>query len=313
MWRPLSPADLDVWHALVEAVQDHDRINERVTRGDLEAFLARPGLETDTVLAVDDHGRAVAWGRNVRREAADGTSTVFLNGGVTPDRRGQGLGRDLLARQVSRAREMSADRIGAFVEQHVAGRRALFERAGFAPVRWSSELQRPLPPERRPAVALPDGLEVRPLASADRGHVVAAFNDAFDGQWGTPRYTADSWHEQVEGDEAFRADLSVVVVDTQAADALVGFVVNAEYVEDWPAFGYSEGYTEYVGVVPSHRGRGIATALLELTADRFHELGHTFATLNVDADNPTGAGSLYRAVGYREHHTTTFHSMNGAP
>ncbi|MGA9747571.1 MAG: GNAT family N-acetyltransferase [Nocardioides sp.] len=311
MWRHLTPADLDNWHALVDDVQDHDRLNERLTRVDLEAFLGRPGVETDTWLYVVDGG-ALAWGRNVRRETADGTSTVFLNGGVAPDSRGRGIGRELLTRQVTRAQEMTSDRIGTFVEQHLTGRRVLFEQAGFVPVRWSSELRRPLPPERASAVLLPDGLELRPWRTTAGASVLTAFNTAFDGQWGTPRYTTGSWQERIEGDEAFRADLSAVVVDTHAAGDVVGFVVNAEYVEDWPAFGYSEGYTEYVGVVPSHRGRGIATALLELTADRFHELGHTFATLNVDADNPTGAGALYRSVGYREHHTTTFHSMNGA-
>lgn len=231
---------------------------------------------------------------------------------MAPDSRHRGIGRELLARQVTLAQATTSDRIGAFVEEHLAGRRALFERTGFMPVRWSSELRRPLPPARASAGLLPGGLELRPWSTTQRAAVVKAFNLAFDGQWGTPRYTTGSWQERIEDDKAFRADLSAVVVDTHAAGDVVGFVVNAEYVEDWPAFGYTEGYTEYVGVVPSHRGRGIATALLELTADRFQALGHTFATLNVDADNPTGAGALYRSVGYQEHHVTTFYANEGA-
>jgi ribosomal protein S18 acetylase RimI-like enzyme len=101
-----------------------------------------------------------------------------------------------------------------------------------------------------------------------------------------------------------------VVVDTdEPGDPVVAYVLNTEYAHDWAAQGFTEGYTELLGVRREWRGRGLATYLLGRTGRVFAAVGHPFATLGVDADNPTGALALYRSLGYEPAHRTTYYSI----
>lgn len=184
--------------------------------------------------------------------------------------------------------------------------------AGLRPVRWYTELRRPLAGvEEQAERRLEASYELRPYAAVDPARVVEAFNLAFAGQWGTPLQTEQSWAAQVHGDEAFRPEQSRVIVDTAVPEEpVVGFVINAEYVEDWPQYGYTEGYTEYLGVVPAARGRGLGRVLLDQSAVLFADRGHPYATLAFDTGNPTAAGRLYESVGYQKRHTTVFHAID---
>jgi ribosomal protein S18 acetylase RimI-like enzyme len=112
-------------------------------------------------------------------------------------------------------------------------------------------------------------------------------------------------------DEDFRPGMSYVVVDvTRADEPVVAYVLNAEYTADWEAQGFPEGYTEVLGVRRDWRKRGLATHLLELSAATFAAAGHPYATLGVDMDNPSGASSLYRSLGYEPAHDTTYWSVD---
>ena len=59
------------------------------------------------------------------------------------------------------------------------------------------------------------------------------------------------------------------------------------------------GWISEIGVLKSHRGRGIADALLRRSFATFAERGFGRVMLNVDAENPTGATALYERVGMR--------------
>ncbi len=328
-WRPLTGDDLDLWHALVEHVQNSDKEKERVTHADLRDYLTRQttDLTRNTLIGLDQDGAARAWGRVTSREGERQPVLVHVTGGVDPGWRGRGIGREVLAWQLVRARELAAQRreqagaagqpaptfqIGRFVEEQHADRRALVVAAGLRPVRWYTELRRPLAGvEDQGDRRLGASYELRPYAAVDPARVVEAFNLAFAGQWGTPLQTDQSWAAQVDGDEAFRPEQSRVIVDTALPEEpVVGFVINAEYVEDWPQYGYTEGYTEYLGVIPSAQGRGLGRMLLDLSAVLFADRGHPYATLAFDTGNPTSAGRLYESVGYQKQHTTVFHAID---
>lgn len=95
----------------------------------------------------------------------------------------------------------------------------------------------------------------------------------------------------------------------EPGEPVVAYVINTEYTHDWAAQGFTEGYTELLGVRRAWRKRGLATHLLELSAEVFAAAGHPYATLGVDADNPTGASALYRSLGYEPVHRTTYYSI----
>jgi ribosomal protein S18 acetylase RimI-like enzyme len=63
--------------------------------------------------------------------------------------------------------------------------------------------------------------------------------------------------------------------------------------------GFSEGYTDLLGVRREFRGLGIATALLADAMRRFAAEGLDVASLDVDSENPTGALALYLKMGYQ--------------
>ena len=59
------------------------------------------------------------------------------------------------------------------------------------------------------------------------------------------------------------------------------------------------GWVGEIGVLATHRGRGIAGALLRRSFATFAARGFGRVMLNVDAENPTGATALYEGVGMR--------------
>jgi ribosomal protein S18 acetylase RimI-like enzyme len=77
-----------------------------------------------------------------------------------------------------------------------------------------------------------------------------------------------------------------------------------------------DGYIVSVGVLPTHRGRGIAQALLRRAFADIAAAGFPNATLTVDSENSTGAVELYRSVGMepiRETHIFERASREGSP
>lgn len=325
-WRGLSAADFVPWFELVSRIQDHDAEKERTRFADFETVARQSWVDlgVDFLAAVDADGVFRAVGRNAFRPGATDALTVTLVGGVDPDWRGRGLGRSLLQWQRARAVQNIADlravnargaelpaRIGCFVEEQIESRARLLEANGFEPSRWFTELRRPLAPAPAdpPPLAI-DGVRLEPFSDALAERARVAHNEAFLDHWGSNPHDPESWRTNFLEDEAFRPAQSFAIVDTRAAnESVVAYVVNTEYVDDWPSQGFTEGYTELLGVRREWRGRGLATYLLGRTARVFAAAGHPFATLGVDADNSTGALALYRSLGYEPAHRTTYYSI----
>ncbi len=59
------------------------------------------------------------------------------------------------------------------------------------------------------------------------------------------------------------------------------------------------GSIDLVGVVRSHRGRGVGSALLRAAFAEQHRRGAASVRLSVDSANPTGAVRLYERMGMR--------------
>ena len=278
-------------------------------------------LQADARVLVDSDGLFRAYGRNAFRPAAGDDVSVVLLGGVDPDWRGRGIGRRLLAWQRERAVRNVADlraaapgelpaRIGRGIEDQVTENARLFTAAGFAATRWFVEQRRPLTGLGEPRPLDVDGLRVEPYGDAHAERLRLAHNEAFADHWGSNPHDAESWRTSLLEDDTFRPRQSFVIVDENTAgEPVVGYAVNFEYEQDWAELGFTEGYTEMLGVLRPWRGRGLAKHLLQLTAHAFAEAGHPYATLDVDADNPTGAVALYESLGYLPVHRATYYSV----
>ncbi len=174
-----------------------------------------------------------------------------------------------------------------------AGEAAWLESLGYSAAHFGASLVRPTLDDI-PDLALPDGVEARPVTDDALRAIWEAHGEAFRGQWDFREETEEEW--QMFLDDPLR-DVSLWKV-AWAGDTVVGQVKSYINDEENAAAGYLRGYTEYISVHADWRGRGIAAALIAMSLRELKERGMTEAALGVDTDNPTGAFQLYTRLGF---------------
>jgi ribosomal protein S18 acetylase RimI-like enzyme len=306
-WRSATLADVDVAWQLAQAVDAADHPNYLATREEIEEEFGYSfvDLDADTILGFAGDGRLLAAGTVVMPPVQETIVRTFLNGGVHPEFRGQGIGRELLAWQLARGEQQlaaSEKALPAWIIGHADERapqtERLFRRAGFEPARYFVALDRDLtapiqlvePAERIRIVPYSDDL-------ADR--TLVARTDSFRDHWGSQPLSEEQWRGWLGG--TFEPEVSFLAVvdgEDEAADEVVGFVLCQVNEDDWASQGFSGAYIGMVGTTRAHRGKRIATALLSRTLAACAARGWERATLDVDAENPTGALGLYTRMGF---------------
>lgn len=263
-----------------------------------------------------------------------GDATVaraILLGGVHPDRQGEGIGRELLAWQVARARQLLAasaladESVPAWIVVHMeddgpVSLARTYERAGFAVRRYYADLRRDLSVPISPASAAPsDSLRLVAWAPDLDEPLRLARNDAFRDHWGSQPRTPETWQEYrtafmpawtflvVDDAPDTEALLASPDTDEETAAALragqplvVAYQIASKYTEDFAVRGFTFGYSDNVGVRRAYRGRGLAPVVLTAGMRAMAADGMRYAALDVDTENPTGAVGLYAALGYEK-------------
>ncbi|MFD7024000.1 GNAT family N-acetyltransferase [Promicromonospora sukumoe] len=337
-WRPWTPADVPALTALMRAVQEADGRDWFTPAEEIAETFGAPAYETaDTLLGLDADGTPLAYA-HAEQFPTDGAGLlrVWLHGGVHPDRRGEGIGTELLAWATGRARQVLAASDGDprlaglpariavdLLDTDPAERRDLLRAGGFEPVRYYANLLRDLAAPV-PAVGLEPPLRLVPWTDALEDATRLARNDAFRDHWGSQPRTPESWRAHRS---SFARDWSFVVVDesvrypgsehevpgdTTVAPGtpyVVGLHRAGRYEHDWATQGYTAGYTELLGVRRAYRGRRIAVALLTHAMRVFADDGMQHAELDVDTDNPTGAPALYTRLGYAKSEGSTLYAI----
>jgi mycothiol synthase len=305
-WQPPTRDDIPAWERLLAAIEAVDQRGEVLDEADLEdefdSVWSDPGQNAVFVHA-DGALAAFGWLRVVPGQRAHHRITLW--GGVHPDRRGRGIGRQVVSRQLQRALEVAptldpAVRVHLDVDLGDAQRdaRRLFERAGFEPVRWFHEMQVRLDADV-PESPVPDGLELRPWDESVDDASRLGHAEAFADHWGSEPRSPEEWRQWYTGHRGFRPDLSFVVMD---GDELAGFCLCGVYPQDWETNGYRDAWINTLGTKRGWRGRGVARSMLvaSLRAMQAAEDGFERATLGADSENPTGALGLYSSLGFTE-------------
>jgi mycothiol synthase len=247
---------------------------------------------TDTLVITDAEGRLAAVALVPLPPA--GGHRVELIGGVHPDRRGTGIGRELLTWQLDRAAvrhaEVAPD--AEWLADVVAGAAdtsaiRLYERFGFTVARYFLEMTAPTTPT--PVATPAEGVRIGPYHHDQEREVHAVHTAAFRDLWGFQDRSFESWAALTVRSETFMPDLSRVAL---AGDTIVGYVLP--YDNGVPG----RVYIGQVGTAGSWRGRGVASALLADVLGAAGRAGYTHAALDTDADNPTGAAGIYAKVGF---------------
>jgi mycothiol synthase len=313
-WTPLQRCDLQDLHALLTVIEEADDLGDRHTLDDLVRSFERADADPQQHcrLGRDRDGVLVGYGWNHPLTGDDEPCRVHVSGGVHPDHRGRGAGHALLAWQLEAARQWylrsgeptSAPlQMIAYADERCTDQRALYEDLGLHPVRWYADmtrsLQGPLPPH-----VDPPGIRVVPLNRKRFEAVRQAHNEAFAGHWGSRPVDAERWEKQLVRPES-RLSWSWVALAAETSE-VVGYATNAAYEDDWAEQGFSEGWTDRLGVRPGWRNRGVARALLTASMLSFAEAGLAAAGVGVDCDAER-ALDLYEELGYRSTHTVVMY------
>lgn len=307
-WRELTVADTPALARLVARMEVVDDPPYRTTEEEMGEYFEDSHISTG-IGGFDDAGELRAFAFARMRIGEVSLLRVFGSGGVDPEWRHRGIGSELLDWQVDRGRQILADcdtavpaRIAVQVEAGAEDFTALLEAKGFTPRRWYTSMRRDLS-QPIPEVTLESTLALVPWTPQLDDQVRRAHNRAFADHWGSQPQTQEAW---VQGRTYFAPQWSFVVLDRSSDRAQVaGYLISGRYEQDWAALGWTEGYTEVMGVLREWRGRHVGTALLAAAMRAYAADGMQYAGLDVDADNPTGARNLYEHLGYEPTHTAT--------
>jgi mycothiol synthase len=304
-WRPATLADADAVAEIERAMAPVDHPNWVVPAEEVLESLTQPSIELprDSIVAIDTaSGSVVAYGLAVMPRDPERIVRARLNsGGVHPDFRRRGIGRELLGWQVARGLEQLASsdselpgRLVFSTDERAVRNARLAERFGFVATRWFVEQQRDLS-QPIPRIDLDPDIRLVPF-TRDRSEATRlAKNDAFRDHWGSEPTSRESWESDLSMSFA-RDDHSYLALGPN--DEVAGLVMSVVLEDDWKLQGFSSGYIALLGVPRAFRGRHIAPALLARAMESYRDAGYERAVLDVDTDNPSGAVALYEGMGF---------------
>jgi ribosomal protein S18 acetylase RimI-like enzyme len=258
------------------------------------------------MLFVELRGRVIGYGRVWWEQETAGQRLYGHFAHLLPAWRGLAIRRAMLRYNERRLREIadslspdgclekgpgSFDVWAAETEAHWT---SLLASEGYSAVRHHLDMVRP-DLEDIPDLALPDGLEIRPVRGEHLLLVRDAAQEAFQDHWGETE-SQGARFEEWQASPTFSPELWQVAWDgDQVAGMVLSYVDRAENQE----YRRQRGYTENVCVRARWRRRGLARALLARSLRLLGELGMQEAALGVDAENPNGARRLYEGMGFR--------------
>ncbi|HEX3237168.1 MAG TPA: GNAT family N-acetyltransferase [Gaiellaceae bacterium] len=253
----------------------------RVGVADVTAWLAGVELSSDTWLFEED-GRMIALGWVERHD-----DTGVAIGIVHRERRGRGLGSELVDRSEGRLRALGVRRVHAVTLAPDVAAVPLLTGRGYREVRRFWEMTIELGDDPPPKPQLPEGLRIEPFTSQLARAFHAALEEAFGDHWDFQPTPFEKWWERQT--EKPDHDPTLWFLARNDEDVVAATRNDPER--------YGGGWIGAIGVRRAWRGRGLAKALLLHSFGEFHRRGQRRVGLGVDSENATGATKLYESVG----------------
>lgn len=303
--RPLTRDDIPQWATLLAAVEQVDRTGEHYNEADLAEEMANPDIEVGKDIVGAFHDREmVAYFSTYPRSTDQTHQKVHVEGSVRPDRRGQGIGRQLVEAMIERADAVHAERRPDLPARFFAtglssnsAQAELMTDCGFRAERWNFVMRVELADAPAPK-PLPDGFELRRYEPSYSAAMHAAHNAAFLDHPNFTPWTDVMWKQWVSESRNFRPELSFLVVEPADPQRVVAYLQSNEFDAYFEVTGKREAYVAKLGTRREFRGRGIAGALLQHALAAYRDAGLDEASLDVDSENPTGALGIYERAGF---------------
>jgi len=247
---------------------------------DLPADYRRRPLSLDDVDAVAGVWRRCDAALGVHPESPGSALSWFAD--VDPAHQGRGVGSSIMRWALGVAEQrMRAE--GEFEVQTMASApntaaRLLFEGAGFRHIRSMWDMHRDIRGYDETLGPL-DGVTIRNFEiGRDERTFWWVSEQAFAEHFNHTPVPYESWHARWYATDDRHPERILLA---EHDGAVVG---EAAWVDSDP-----DGYIVSVGVLPEHRGRGIARSLLRRAFAEIAASGFPNATLSVDTENTTGA------------------------
>ncbi|MET1034838.1 MAG: GNAT family N-acetyltransferase [Arthrobacter sp.] len=302
--RHITAEDVRSWSVLTNILAAHDDTDETYEPEDLAEELVETGVDPvrDTVAAWDGETMVGYAQVRVNDGLRDGVAKASIGGGVHPDYRGRGLGRELMDTMEQRARAAAAEKhpgVPALVEvwgnAPGSGGARLAQARGYDPVRYFRDMRVDLDGWEEPRLVSGGTAETVPFAERHAEAVRRAHNEAFADHWGSTPRSEQKWADMLKA-RSFRPAYSRIVLSPAPGvdpdEAVDAYLLSGE----WAA---GELYVMLVGTRRRARGRGHAAHLLVDVIREARDAGYKMVDLGVDSESPTGAVGLYERVGFR--------------
>ena len=322
-WTTVVPGEGDV-PELTELLRRHEEEGRGWPSASADDVRVEASLGADprhrsrsNVLVRDADGAARGWASAHDRAAGRMLLAVVV------DRRLAAQPADALAGWLFDWAEQEARRVGAergLADQQIdsgafetdEAQHRWLERAGFDKVRTWWQMSRPVSPAEADLDCEPGpGVRIRLVEREDGGVPVEAdlrrvhdvLESAFADHFNSHEEMFDEFVSRLRADPGHRWDHWWIAELTdgpqpQPAGALVGSVSEG-------SDGAPDGsYVEYIGVLATARGRGVAKSLLRTVVADAAGRGRDRVGLEVDADSPTRADGLYLSMGWQTRYVT---------
>lgn len=317
-WTADAPGGADVRdaHDLLRRHELAARGGSSATIGGVEADLVGAGAGTRQHLVVrDDAGRLRGWATVHDRAAGRSLVSALVDPDLeaaTADRLASGLLEWITdaAVQVGAARGLTGIQLdsGAFADD--ARQQRWLAAAGFEHVRSWWQMSRPADPREGEEGTLPPprpGVEVRRVrrddadglpVQSDLSAVHTVLETAFTDHFNYHEETFEEFCSRLREDPGHRWDhwwLASLVTPGRPAQPVGALVAAESHDQDGSP---DSSYVEYLGVLRSARGRGVAKSLLHAVFGDAARRGRASVGIEVDEDSSTGAAGLYLSMGF---------------
>ena len=324
-----SPADVPALHALLRRHEIVARGRASASASAVEADVVGAGAASrrHRVLRSAD-GSVHAWGTVHDRAAGRSIVAVVVDPELdspSADSAAQALlgWIEQVSAEVGAERGLAATQLdsGAFAEDERQS--GWLSAAGYQRVRTWWQMSRIVDPQEAAPGVLPapgPGVVVRRVArdpdsglpvERDLAAVHTVLEEAFTDHFNYHEESFEQFCARLREDPGHRWDhwwIAEVTAD-DGAPSPAGALVAAVTAGDPPG-----SYVEYLGVLRTARGRGVATSLLHSVFVDAAARDRPTVGIEVDADSPTGAAELYLAMGFTtDYQTASWHRDLAVP